>query len=119
MRISVAGYRYAFVKEPLVISRAHNQQVTVKASNLLFDEETKMIEEYMELLKDKHPDFMRELTYFAYKRKHYDQGKELKKLLASMNALDGKTRFIIAKYCIEGKLKALVRNTYKALLRKR
>ena len=119
MRISVAGYNYAFVKEPLVISRAHNQQITVKASNLLFDEETKMIDEYMEILKDKNPDFMRELTYFAYKRKHYDKGRELKRVLASMGALNLKTKAIIAKYNVEGKLKALVRNAYKSLLRRR
>lgn len=119
MRISVFGYNYAFVKEPLVISRAHNQQVTVKASNLLFDEETKLIDEYIDILKDKNPDFMRELTYFAYKRKHYDKGAELKKILSDMGALDFGTRTYIAKYTVEGKLKALVRNTYKSLLRKR
>lgn len=119
MRISVAGYNYAFIKDALVISRAHNQQITVKASNLLFDEETKMIDEYTDILRDKNPDFMRELTYFAYKRKHYDKGKELKKILASIGALNTKTRVVITKYTIEGKLKAIIRNTYKTLIRKR
>lgn len=119
MRISVAGYNYAFIKDALVISRAHNQQITVKASNLLFDEETKMIDEYTDILRDKNPDFMRELTYFAYKRKHYDKGKELKKILASSGALNTKTRAVITKYTIEGKLKAIIRNTYKSLIRKR
>ena len=119
MRISVAGYDYAFVKDALVVSRAHNQQITVKASNLLYDEETKMIDEYRDILKDKKADFMRELTYFAFKRKHYNKGKELKKLLISMSALNMKTRATIVKYTIEGKLKAIVRNAYKSLIRKR
>ena len=119
MRIAVAGYNYAFIKDALVISRAHNQQVTVNASNLLFNEETKLIDEYIDILKDKNSDFMRELTYFAYKRKHYDKGKELKRILVSMGALNFKTKAVIAKYTAEGKLKAIIRNTYKSLLRKR
>jgi len=118
MRIAVAGYHYAFVKEPYVISRAHNQQITVKASDILFDEEARLINEYMSVLKEKSHEYIRTLTYFAYKRKHYDKGKELKRELWSRNALTLKTKLLVVKYTIEGGVKSIVRNAYKSFLRK-
>lgn len=81
MRIAVHGYSYCYHDTPLVISRVHNQQITVKAQQALYGEETRLIDEYFDLLiKQRLPsEFFKQLCYFAYKRKHYIQGKKIKK----------------------------------------
>lgn len=119
MRLALHGYSYLFAREPLAINRTHNQQVTVQAKNILFEEEQRLIQEYATLLAGQEKAaFLRELTYFAYKRKHYEDGKKLKAQLRSEGALDMSTRAKLAKYSVEGRAKSLVRGAYKAILRK-
>lgn len=123
MRISVCGYSYCFADGAYVVSRVHNQQVTIKAKNLLFEEEEKLIAEYDRLLAIKPTNeriqFLRELTYFAYKRKHYQMGKILKEHLRVSDGLDALTYIKVLKFSLEGKAKSLIRDAYKSVLRRR
>lgn len=119
MRISVHGYSYCFEDNAYVVSRVHNQQITIKARDSLFEEERRLILEYKEKLTDRNQlPFLRELAFFAYKRKHYNEGKILKNRLKAMKGLGFSTRVMFAKYMMEGQAKSVVRNVYKSLLRK-
>lgn len=120
IRISVYGYSYCFEDNAHVVSRVHNQQITIKARDSLFNEEESLIHEYKKKLTDfDQLPFLRELTYFAYKRKHYKAGKILENQLKSMNGLSYSDRVMITKYMIEGQVKSLIRNAYKSILRHR
>ena len=50
MRIAASGYGYCFADEALVISRVHNQQITVKAQTSLYEEEETLIKEYTNII---------------------------------------------------------------------
>lgn len=120
MRFAYHGYTYLFSSEPLVINRTHGEQVTVKAKDALYSEEEQLIDEYTELLNESRKvSFLRELMYFAYKRKHYSKGKRIKELLKEKNDFDFHTEALVAKYTIEGKAKSLIRDAYKSILRHR
>jgi GT2 family glycosyltransferase len=100
MRIASFGYTFAYADELLVISRAHNSQITVKAQESLYNEEAIMIEQYYgNLLQGKIEPLMGlELCYFAYKRMHYKQGKELYRYIKASGILSIKAYCMMVKY---------------------
>ena len=120
MRIAVAGYPYCFADEPLVVSRVHGQQITVKAQERLFDEEEDLINSYFQLLQTKKDSrvFLLQLCFFSYKRKHYVLAKKIKNKMDESKNLTIAEKMKIAKYVIEGKAKAVVRNSYKKWMRR-
>lgn len=120
MRIAVHGYSYCYADCPLVVSRVHGQQVTVKAQKVLYGEETKLIEEYIGIIENKSlpSEFMKQLCFFAYKRKHYEQGKKMMRIMSEKNNLDRKTRLTVLKYSIYGVGRSIVGPVYKNLIRK-
>lgn len=120
MRIAVHGYSYCYADSPLVVSRVHGQQVTVKAQKALYGEETKLIEEYISIIESKNlpPEFMKQLCFFAYKRKHYVQGKKMMQVMSANKNLDRKTRLTVLKYSIYGVGRSIVGPIYKNLIRK-
>jgi glycosyltransferase involved in cell wall biosynthesis len=118
MRIAVNGHSYCFADEAMVISRVHNQQVTVKAQDILYQEEERLIKEYSNLIASKD-DFLKQLCYFAVKRQHPKLAKLIEQQLKQLDRFDIKTRMSIFRWNVEGRLKKIVRNTYKNLLRKK
>lgn len=120
MRIALAGYSYCFADEPLVISRAHGQQITVKAQDSLFGEEEKLISSYFKALQTRKVDsgFMMQLCFFSYKRKHYALAKKIKNELQKNGKLAMAERIKMIRFVIEGKAKALIRNSYKKWMRR-
>lgn len=118
MRIAVRGYGYCYADEALVISRVHNQQVTVKAQDSLYQEEETLIKEYTDLIAAKD-EFLEQLCFFAVKRQHPELGKMIQEKLKAKGKLNFKTRMKIVRWQVEGGLKKLVRNTYKNSLRKK
>lgn len=119
MRIALAGYSYCFAEEPMAISRVHNAQITVKAQSSLYQEEEKLICDYtLKTNSIDKADFLRPLCFFAYKRKHYVIGLDVKHKLNALNALDVKTKMQILKYSVNGKLRRLIGPMYKKMLRK-
>lgn len=122
MRIALAGFSYCYAEEPLVISRVHEQQVTVKAQELLFLEEEKLISEYTELLTRKNKgdtsSFLTELCYFAFKRKHLLQGKNIVYLLKNRDIFSGVVQMKVIKYRCEGMVKRQAGRIYKNFLRR-
>lgn len=119
MRIAVAGYSYCYTEKPLVISRVHGQQITVKNQNSLKNEEVELIEHYIEKLKaPNNVGYMKELCYFSYKRNHYWLGKKIKRILAEQTNFNTEICVRILRYTVEGKAKLLVRSIYKSLIRK-
>lgn len=118
MRIAINGYSYCFCDEPLVISRVHNQQVTVKAQDLLYREEETLISEYIDLIYN-DPLFLKQLCFFAAKRQHPKLCKAIQKRLREMGELDVGTNLHIFRWRTEGRMKKLVRNTYKNYVRKK
>ena len=120
MRIALAGYSYCFADEPLVISRAHGQQITVKAQDSLFGEEEKLISSYFKALQTRKVDsgFMMQLCFFSYKRKHYALAKKIKNELQKNGKLAMAERMKMIRFVIEGKAKALIRNSYKKWMRR-
>lgn len=119
MRIALSGYTYCYAEDPYVISRVHNQQITVKAKDSLFNEEKRLIMEFETEVSDNSKYlFLRELTFFAYKRKHYKEAKFLKTELEQIGCIDVSTRTQIIRYTVEGKIKSIIRDIYKNILRK-
>jgi len=120
MRIALRGFEYSYTDEPLVLSRAHNQQITVQAQNQLYNEESKLINEYVEIIRrtPEKADYLRELCYFSYKRRHYEQGKEILNILQHQGSLNARTIAIAAKYCLKGCLRRIVGKVYKRFIRK-
>lgn len=120
MRIAVAGYSYCYADEALVVSRTHGQQITVKAQESLFSEEEYLITSYFQLLQtqEQYHDFMKQLCFFAYKRKHYKSAKRIKNQMKDCGYLNLTDDIKIAKFVIEGKTKALIRNSYKTWMRR-
>lgn len=120
MRIALMGYSYCYAENAYVISRVHSQQITVKAQNLLFSEETTLIREYAHQIEQRSDNikFLIELCDFAYKRLHYQDGNDIRKKLKQMKALNWKDDVVIAKYAIEGIAKYCVRNIYKTAIRR-
>jgi len=120
MRIAINGHPYFVIDESLVKSRAHNAQVTVKQSDLLFGEEEKMISEYFDIItkENKSDGFAKGLCIFAYKRRHYKSGKMIKKYLSSRGALTLSDRKNILYYTAYGKLRVLFGNVYRKLIRR-
>ena len=118
MRIALQGYSYCFSEKPYVISRVHNQQITIKSKDSLFEEEKELIMEYKkELMDTTQVPYLQELANFAYKRKHYEEGKALKKELIMMKKFGTLGRIKLMKYAIEGQIKSLFRDVYKDILR--
>lgn len=118
MRIALAGYDFCFSDIPLVISRVHNQQITVRAQDMLYQEEETLINEYIDLVSAKNG-YLEQLCFFAVKRQHSDIGLKIQKKLKEQGKLDLDTKIKIVRWFIEGKLKKIVRNTYKEVLRNR
>ncbi len=120
MKMAINGHPFFVIDSSLVKSRVHNAQITVKQSDLLFGEEEKMIAEYFETIKrDKKSDgFAKGLCIFAYKRRHYELGKEIKRYLAERRALTLSDRKNILYYTAYGKLRVAFGNTYRKLIRK-
>lgn len=119
MRIALNGFEYCYADEPLVISRVHDKQITVNEQNLLYDEETKLIDEYIPLISTSaNLDLLRALCYFAYKRKHYKQGKQIKNMLDENGMLDVRTRFKIAAFFLQGNVRRPIGRIYKKYLRR-
>ena len=120
MRIALAGYSYCFADEPLVISRTHGQQITVKAQDSLFGVEEKLISSYFKDLQTRKADrgFMMQLCFFSYKRKHYALAKKIKNELQKNGELAMAERRKMIRFVIEGKAKALIRNSYKKWMRR-
>lgn len=118
MRIAIKGYKYCYADVPLVISRVHNQQITVKAQQSLFDEEELLIREYVEPASQQDG-FLEQLCFFAEKRQHYKLGMEIQNLLEEQKKLTAKMKIQIFRWKIEGVLKKIVRNSYKQFLRKK
>ena len=119
MRIAWKGFGYCFADDAFVISRVHDKQITVNAQDLLYDEETKLINEYIPLVTTTEQlSFLRALCFFAYKRKHYRQGKKSKAIIAGLGGLDVVTKYNITKYYIRGNLCRTPGRLYKKLLRR-
>lgn len=120
MRIAVAGYSFCYAEEPLVISRVHDQQVTVKAQKRLYGEETQLINEYYDRLtaNSSNPEFLRQLCYFAYKRKHYNEGKRIRAFLSGQGKLDSEGKKKIIKYTVYGIGRSIIGPIYKEFIRK-
>ena len=113
MRIAVAGFSYCYAEEPLVISRVHGQQITVKAQESLRNEEAALIEEYLRVLEHAEvpPEFMQQLCYFAYKRNHRASGKTVYAALKKSGNINVKMRIQIVRYVLEGHIKRCFRET--------
>ena len=118
MRIAAQGYGFCYADDALVVSRVHNQQITVKAQDSLYKEEETLIKEYIPIAADREG-FLEHLCYFAVKRQHIELGKELKAILSQKNKLTLGVRIKLVKWRAEGALKKLVRDTYKNILRKK
>ena len=119
MRLALYGYSFCFANEPLVISRVHNNQVTVSAQRLLYEEETKLINEYIPMtLKIQNKKMLCSLCFFAYKRKHYDVGKTIKTKLAEHDWLSLSVRTKICKYYFRGNFRRVLGKAYKKLIRR-
>lgn len=119
MRIAIAGYSYCYANEPLVISRVHAQQITIMAQSSLYNEETRLIDEYCALLNDSHDcEFLKQLCYFAYKRKHIKQGSAIKHRMYCNNGFSASVEARVVKFLLEGYAKRIVGSTYKRLVRK-
>lgn len=118
MRIAAQGYGFCYADDALVVSRVHNQQITVKAQDSLYIEEETLIKEYIPIAADREG-FLEHLCYFAVKRQHIELGKELKAILSQKNKLTLSVRIKLVKWRAEGALKKLVRDTYKNILRKK
>lgn len=119
MRIAVAGYSYCYADEPLVVSRVHGQQITVKAQSLLYSEESKLINDYEVILKDKKMfDCLKHLYFFAFKRKHYDLGQEISQYLKESKQMNTRTNIEIIRYKMEGHIKRTVGSFYKRMIRR-
>jgi glycosyltransferase involved in cell wall biosynthesis len=119
MRVALKGFSYCFAEDRLVISRVHVNQITTIAQNLLYDEETKLIEEYVRLVGNVcQLVFLKQLCFFSYKRKHYSQGKMIKNTIAGLGGLDWATRLEITKYYVRGNLRGTLGRIYKKLMRR-
>lgn len=120
MRLAMDGCSYFVVQEPLVKSRVHNQQITVQQSAVLYDEEDKLIEEYVRKIgKDETKDcFLFHLCCFAYKRKHYEHGKRIYKRLKSDGFVGLHERAQLYKYILIGKTKNTLGRLYKKIIRR-
>lgn len=119
MRIALYGYSYCFCSTPQVLSRVHNSQITIKAHELLYNEEEELIVSYVEYTQDKEKyDLLKSLCYFAYKRKHYTKGRMIVNILRKSSALDIRTRLAITKYYIRGKIRRLIGPLYKRIIRR-
>lgn len=119
MRIAVAGYSYCYADEPLVVSRTHGQQITVKEQSLLYSEESKLINDYEVILKDKKMfDCLKHLCFFAFKRKHYDLGQEISQYLKESKQMNTGTNIEIIRYKMEGHIKRTVGSFYKRMIRR-
>ena len=116
MRIAICGFDICFADMPLVISRVHNKQITVRAQESLYKEEEMLIQNYSDILSNK-PEFLKHLCYFAYKRMHYNLGRSIVNRIKEMNELNLSARAQIIYYYIQGRLKNIIRNRYKAHLR--
>lgn len=117
MRIAMEGYSYCFADEPLTISRVHGQQVTMKAKSLLYEEETKLISEYVSILEEKRMlQFLIPLCFFAYKRKHYDYGEILLRRLKAAKMMNSKISRRILRYKLEGQMKRVGGPFYKLII---
>ncbi len=120
MRIAIQGYSFYSVDKPLVKSRVHNAQITVTSSELLFDEEEKLIHDYTERLGDisELSGFAFGLACFAYKRQHYYSGKRIKETLKKNNMLFLKRRIKLFYYSVYGKLRLMFGSIYRKIIRK-
>lgn len=119
MRIALNRYSYCFDEKPLVISRVHNQQITVKGKDSLYQEESRLIDEYVKAINSntKEVEFLKMLCYFAFKRKHGKQGKEIAEILKLHGKHGIRTQFNIIKFKTEGSLKRVVSSCYKKKIR--
>jgi glycosyltransferase involved in cell wall biosynthesis len=120
MRIAANGYGFCFANEPLVVSRVHSAQITVKAQDSLFKEETELISDYFRMYQEGKIDgqLCVELCFFAYKRLHYDQGKEILRQLKQNGYISPDIKYRVIKYTVEGKVKAMIRPLYKTVIRR-
>lgn len=121
MRIAAKGYSFCFDRQALVISRVHNQQITIRARESLYEEEAKLIQTYSENTEyyENKEEFLTALCCFAYKRKHYGKAKTLSYMLKQSGALNMSRRIAFARYSCEGVMKSAVRDFYKAQIRRR
>ena len=61
---------------------------------------------------------MMQLCFFSYKRKHYALAKKIKNELQKNGELAMAERMKMTRFVIEGKAKALIRNSYKKWMRR-
>jgi len=120
MRIAVGGSSFFVVDKPLVKSRVHNAQITVRRSDLLFNEEQRLIDQYSDIVFNNpdNKDFAAKLAYFAYKRAHYNQGKKIKDEMKSRHTYSCSDALKINYYCLAGKAKRMIGYWYKKAIRK-
>ncbi len=120
MRLALDECSYFVVREPLVKNRVHGKQITVQQSAVLYDEESRLIEEYISKIgKDKSKDcFLFSLCCFAYKRNHYDHGKRIYKRLKSDGFIGFPERARLVKYIFIGKTKNTLGRLYKKIIRR-
>ncbi len=120
MRIAINNHPFFVISKPLTKSRVHNAQITVKRSDLLFDEEKRLILDYTDKIQNSKnlSPFAIGLCIFAYKRKHYTEGKALKKYIKKKKLLTFKLKFRLFKYYCYGVLRKPIGNLYRRLIRK-
>ena len=119
MRIAMMGHPFYVIDEPLVMGRVHNNQITVKCSNLLYQEEEKLIEDYHSIiLKKEAPEYAKGLCKFAYKRKHYMRGKQIKNCLIESDAWNVRVALAVLKYTLYGKVRIVFGNLYRKAIRR-
>lgn len=119
MRIAMNGHSFYVIEESLVKGRVHNNQITVTCSDLLFQEEERLIEDYFESVQKKDENaFAKGLCRFAYKRKHYACGKRIKNYLKQRNAWTVGFALSVLKYTVYGKMRGVFGNLYRKMIRR-
>jgi glycosyltransferase involved in cell wall biosynthesis len=120
MRIAIGGSSFFVVDKILVKSRAHNAQITVQRSDLLFNEEKMLINQYRNIIinDSSNNGFALGLACFAYKRGHYDLGKVIKSTMKSRRIYSISDGLRINYYYLYGKAKSFLGYWYKKAIRK-
>ena len=120
MRTAWNGAQYYMLKAPLVKSRVHKAQVTVRRSDVLYQEEAMLISDYREKLAG-HPEYRRfalALDFFCYKRRHVQEAKEIRRALEDTMPLTLQERRKILQYRLVGTVKGPIGAAYRRFIRK-
>ena len=119
MRIAMNGHPFFVIDESLVKGRVHKNQITVKRSELLFGEEERLIQDYYDrILRENGIAFSIGLCKFAYKRKHYARGKQLKRYLKEHDGWTVGVAAAVLKYTLYGRVRVVFGNLYKKVIRR-